>query len=895
MLISTKLNIPSLNEKMVIRNHLIDQLSIGKDRRLILITGMAGSGKTCLVCQWIKHEKISPAWYSLDPKDNEEDLFFRYLLTSLAKKDDRLVETFKPFLQSRKKLNQEEICPFLIETMSNLVGHLYLVLDDYHHISSQKIHDTLAYLMRYWPPNLHLILISRHYPPLPLGRLRICNQMIEIPQEKLKFTQKEIEQYFAEIIPDKLSVDEVRELAQYFEGWASGLQILASVLSSEDKNGNLTDALIKVRREVMEYLAREVIDVQPFRVKAILETTALLRRFNVEVCAEITGVQDAGNLLNFIYRKNLFLIALNPECTWYRYHHFFSDAVKQRLQVSSPDVQATIHRKAALWFVQNGFLKDAFQNAFASEDFEFVLDLIEDHVVFTHHRFEYATGLRCLAKLPDETFMEKTVLRLHECGQRMEPFQFDDIVAAIEDIENSPGNSFKQFKGFKKILSVDLLIYFQYALRYFYRDPLHADVDRLNEVIQKVSRENQVFFSVCIKFLIAICYLIRGHPPLVETVLQEALSLIFSSGNPWMRIHWFRLSACVELAKGHLKRCEAILQEAFEFLEQRGLSNTPLKIILYPPMAWILYYRNDLEKAREYAVDATLHGGDVKLVNNVIEGYLLLSLISTAEGKSAEAKNYLHQMLRVSKKFYVSDRNPLSPNPWAIRISTMQDDIEKGTLWAEERRLSMDEPFSVRFSLECMAVAEILFKQGSYRNALVLLNQLRDLCFERQLMETVFEIDLLRSGMLYTIGDREHAVTIMKEVLSFAHKEGYIRPFINYAKVISPLLRDMADHSTHITLSTPLAKILSFIENGSVKRKSIEDDNYSLTIREIQLLKLMAEGYRYKEIAKKTYLSVHTVKTHAKNIFKKLNVNTRIQAIRRAEALGLLTNRLAGQ
>ena len=896
MLISTKLDIPPLNERMISREHLIDQLSAGKDRRLILITGMAGSGKTCLVCQWIKHDKISAAWYSLDPTDNEEDLFFRYVLASFAKKDDRLAETFNLFLQGRKKLSHEETCHFLVESMATLVGHTYLVLDDYHHITLKEIHDALSYLLRYMPPNLHIILINRHQPPLSLGRLRVRDQVVEISAEKLGFTQKETEQYFAEVIPVKLSVDEVRELARYMEGWVSGLRLLALVLTTEEENGNLTEALIKVSREVTEYLAREVIDVQPPRVKAFLEATALLERFNVEVCAEIAGVQDAGDLLDFIYRNNLFLVPINAEGTWYRYHHLFSEAVRQRLQVSSPDLQATIHRKAALWFVQNGFLKDAFQNAFVSEDFEFVVDLIEDYLLYIHRRFEYATGLRSLAKLPDETFMEKTVLRLHECGQRMESFQFDDIEAAIEDIENSPGYPFKRFKGFKKMLGVDLLTYFRYALRYFYRDPLHADVDRLNEALEKISPENRVFFSVCIKILIAISYLIRGHPSLAETVLQEASSLIFSSGNPWARIHWFRLAAGVELAKGHLNRSEAILQEAFGFLEQRGLSDTPLNIILYPPMAWVLYHRNDLEKAREYAAGAALHGEHVKLANNVIEGNLLLSLISMAEGKPAEAKHHLHQMLRVSKKFDASDGRPSSQDPWAIRISIMQGDIEKSALWAEERRLSMDEPFSARFSLECLALAELLFQRGSYQDALLVLNQLRDLCVERQMMETVFEIDLLRSGTLYAIGDREQAVAVMEEVLSFAHKEGYVRPFINYAPAISPVLRNMADHSAPNSPSAPLAAILSVIPNGAVTRKPAgETGNRGLTVREIQLLELMAGGDRYKEIAKKIYLSVQTVKTHAKNIFKKLNVNTRIQAIRRAEALGLLTNRLAGQ
>jgi LuxR family maltose regulon positive regulatory protein len=888
----TKIEPPLLQTGMQARHRLMERFSKGRDLPLAVISGIAGSGKTTLVTQWITQDELCAAWYRLDQTDNNLEVFFRHLLASLSVADNQSAAVYDRWLGDRKGLDGAEISLRLVECLIDIQHDIHFVLDDYHMITSAEVHAFLGRFLDHMPPNSHVVLTTRYSLPFSLSRFRVRNQLVEISASDIHFTFPETMAFLAETLPSRLNPEEMASVARFTEGWIGSLQLFVQILNSNSKKESLGESLIQLSREIGDFLSRDVVDTQPPKVKEFLEATAPLERFNAEICSGITGIEGTDNLLDFVYRNNLFLVPLDAEETWYRYHYLFSEAMRQRLQASSPNVLPLVHRNAALWFVRNGYLEDAFQNAFATEDFEFAIDLIEDYLLFIHHRFEYASGLRWLARLPDEKVMHRTVLRLHECGQRMESFQFDDIEAAIEDIENSPGHHFRKLKGFKKRLGLDLLTYFRYALRYFYRDPLHADVNRLNEGFGKISSENRVFLGY-IKILIAISYLLRGSPLLAETALQEAWPLVFASGNPWARTHWFRLTAVVERMKGHLRRSETVLQEAFTFLEQRGLSKAPLSFVLYPPMAWVFYQRNDLEKAREYATGAALHGEHVKFAQDVMEGNLLLSLISIAEGKHQDSRDYLQRMLRVSKEFDTTDGNRWFRDPWAVRLSLMEGEIDKGVLWAEERRLSLDEPFSVRFSLECIAQAELLYHRGLYHDALLVLDQLRGMCLERHVMETVLEIDLLRSGAIWAMGDRAHATSVMEEAVSFACKEGYVRLFANYSSVVSPVLKEIKGNPPAIGLLRRLAPTPPASSIEVLTRKpGWERGKADLTHREIELLKLMAEGLQYKEIATRTYLSLETVKTHAKNIFRKLEVNTRLQAIRRAEALGFRTERL---
>ncbi len=400
MFISTKLHMPPVKPELLLRGHLVGHLTEGQDRRLIVISGVAGSGKTSLVCQWIAQNGLLAAWYSLDRTDNESDLFFRYLFKTLIAAEKRLAATLGPLLDQQRPLSGKEITPLLIESLMGIAQDIYVVLDDYHLIQSGEIHDTLSYLLDYMPPRVHIVFLSRYALPISLGHFRVRNQITEIAASDMQFSEEETAGYFSKIMSVDLSSDEVRELVRYTEGWVGGLQLLGLSLKNNRTFRDLGDILKRACREMADYLVDEVVRIQPPKVETFLRATVLLGRFNADLCREVTGLPDAAEIIDYLYRNNLFLTPLDGERIWYRYHHIFSEAIRKQAMATSAPMFRDVQRRAALWFAANGYLEDAFRHAFSSEDFEFTADLLEEYLLGLPDESGYAGGARWLTKIP---------------------------------------------------------------------------------------------------------------------------------------------------------------------------------------------------------------------------------------------------------------------------------------------------------------------------------------------------------------------------------------------------------------------------------------------------------------------------------------------------------------
>lgn len=890
-LIGTKLKMPPLNPRMVERTHLLDRLSEGKDARLIVISGIAGSGKTSLASRWIIREGLSVAWYSLDRTDNDINTFLRYLLTGLASADSTLAALIGKDLRAGKTFAEKHIISEVIKRVNEIATDIYLVLDDYHFVTSRAIHNSVAGLLNLMPPNMHVVILTRYAIPFPLSPFRVRNQILEIPAPEMRFTEAETEQFFRDVVPVGLNADEARRIARRMEGWVGGLHLFGLSLKGRKAPEELGEALNKGSRKASEYLIDEVISVQPPKIRAFLEQTAPLDRFSIETAREVTGMHDAGEIVDTLYRNNLLIIPLDAEHYWYRYHQLFSEAVRERIGILSPEKLSLTHQKAALWFARNGYLEDAFRNAFASKDNEFAADLLEDYLLFINDRHEYASGRRWLAELPAEVFKRRTLLRLHDCGQKVDSFQLNDIEAIIRDIERDPAASFAEYDGEKRTLCEDLFTYFRNALYYYYRDPAHPNLDRLEEASRMISPQNRLF-SGYMKILIALGHLAQGRPVMAESALEEASPPIISSGSPWARVLWFRECATVQRALGRLNKSEALLRQAFEFLEEKGVSETPLRYALYLPVGWLHYYRNELEKASEYAAGAERYGEHVRFAREIAEANLLLSLVYMASGRMHEAEDCLHKVQLVTEERGVADTRVLA-EPWIARSAMAQGDIRHAMEWSSHRGFSPAEAFTAQTPHEGMAYVDLLARRKLYAEAHETLGQLRSLCQERNLMMAVLDIDIADSAVLYALKDYGSARQIIERALVFAEAEGYIRPFLDYAPGIFPLLSDLKRVDLGPRLSSHLRAILAacvISDRGLVSstKRFEEDRNRQLTEREMEILRLMAEGKRYRDIAEKTFVSFETIKSHTKHIFEKLDVNSKGQAIRRAQDLHLL-------
>ncbi len=892
-LIATKVQMPPLKAKMLPRTHLLNCLSEGRDHRLVVVSGLAGSGKTSLVSRWLKESGSFVAWYSLDAMDNESDLFFRYLLAAVTGADERISTSTGPWPQSQKKLTANETVAFLVELLSGISQDVYIVLDDYHLIKSQDIHDTLSYLLEFIPENVHVVIVSRHAIPIPLNHFRVRNQIVEISASDMQFTEEETGRFFKEIMPLQLSPDAVRDLARYTEGWVGGLQLLGLSLKDKQVLPEHVNILSMAREEAAGYLVEEVVDAQPEAIRAFLEMTASLGRFNIELARDITGMADPSAIINYLYRNNLFLISLDADRVWYRYHQLFSDVIRKKIMVSSPELHRDVQRKAALWFALRGYQEDAFQHAFSSEDLDFAADLLEDYLLQCSERWGTMAGLRYILKVPVATLNQRPLLRLHLCAQMVENMEIMGAMRILRDLETDLSGVFARYQGPKRTLCQDLFTYYSNMVRHYHQDPERADIKHLHKACEIISSENRQFAGY-MKMFIAQSHLAMGSPIKAAETLREAFEIIFGTESVLGKVIWCRLSAIVESIQGRLGHSEETLQKALEMLKHMGLADGPFRLPLLLPMAWNRYLRNDLKGAGECVAETLQRGQRPEYLKDTFEGELLTSLICMAEGNLDGAERSLSETLHVPGVYNSASTKALI-DAWYIRLSMLRGDLRAARAWAEQKEFPFKEPCSFAQVNEFVILAEVWYWLGHFRRSADILKRLRVLCANNHLGLAVLDIDLLYSAALYNLNDFKGAQDAMHRALAVADREGIVRPFINHGSMISPVLRDMVSTIGTQWISSRLKALLNALEIP-VKTKPAEgrvpaDDNRRLTAREIEILELLADGHKYAEVADRAFVSLNTVRSHVRTIFKKLGVKTTEQAVREFRKPRWMTDR----
>ena len=887
MIIGPKLNIPPLRAGMLRRARLVDKLSTGNDRRLILINGEAASGKTSLVCQWIEEDKPLVAWYSLDESDNDPDLFFRYLLSAIGGLGDRLSRELGPWLHGQRRLTGSEILPHLIQHLSTISEDVYLVLDDFHVITLPEIHKAVAQLLTQSLPRIHVVIITRHALPFSASRLKVRGQLMEISSQEMKFSYKETEELLRQILHVKLSRGQIQESNRHMEGWVGGLQLFALSLRGRKSSRDLNGILQRTSREAAGYLVDEVIDGQPEKVRSFLLATALLERFNADLCREVTGQADAGDMLDYVYRNNLFLVPMDSEGRWYRYHHLLTGAVRKKDGMSSADTRARVYRVSALWFANNGYLEDAFRYAFLSQDLEFAADMLEDYLMLLYERQDIASFRRWLSKLPRDVYEQRALLRLFDCRFKMDTVQLTEVPAMLGDIERHRNERLGRYEGFKRKRCEDLLGLLKSILPHF-NDPENADMEKLQAAIQKISIENRELsaFRIAIPF----SYFYKGNMHLAGEALNRAWPAVSSSHSRLAAMIWFRVAATVERFRGRLRRSESVVNDAFLFFEEAGFSPNHLKFMLDLQMAWVSYLRNDLETALEKALSTVNYLEQMRFLYEISDVYVLLSFIYAAVGHPDKISRCVQKMEWAAEAIGTPSLIALT-RTLVARLWIRQGDMERADESLSGRTFSMTEPCSLRFALEGLAHTELLSARHKHREALQMLETLRARCAEGDIIDFVLQIDLLSSANLHALGHRRKARTVMEKALAFSEPEGYIRPFVDLARIVSPVLGDMIAVPSKGAPSSFLAIVseaCGVTGNIVPVRRRTEKGAFGLSRRETQILELMAVGHRNREIAEKAFISIYTAKAHIKHIFQKLGVTTKVEAIRRAEELKIL-------
>ena len=610
MLLATKLHVPVPQPGFVPRRRLAARLDEGVERGLVLVCAPAGSGKTALLSSWARCGQRPAAWLSLDAGDNDPARFWRHAVAALDRACPGIAERVGPLLGPPAPSSFEPLVTALINDLSAQRGdgEVLLVLDDYHLVGSQPVHESLGFLLQHLPPGLHPVLASRADPPLPLARLRARGQLAELRAAELRFTADEAAAMLREAVGDDLPDAAVAALGARTEGWAAGLQLAALSLHGHDDAAAFVAAFTGSHRYVLDYLAEEVLEGQDRQVRAFLLETSVLDRLSGPLCDAVTGREGSQAMLEQAERAGLFLIPLDEVRGWWRYHHLFADLLQARLREEQPCRVAQLHRNAAAWYAGYGLADDAIGHAVAAGEMLWAARIIEQHFDMVYNiRGEAASIQRWLSVLPAEVVRSRPRLLLAQALMAATSGHIEIVGPLLDEAESAPpGWSDEPFEPTAGVAASHLInVPATITLHRSYLAQLHGDAEATAAFAAQAlagSNPEERMLSASAQGFLAVAEWLRGR-------LIEAERAFASSVTAWREIGQLTITAwgyyslaLVRRAQGRLDAAALTCERALDTLVTAGLP-APAAGPGYVGLADIAYQRDELDRALRYATE----------------------------------------------------------------------------------------------------------------------------------------------------------------------------------------------------------------------------------------------------------------------------------------------------
>lgn len=876
-ILRTKLIIPPVRPDLVSRVRLHEVLNESLKSRLILVSAPAGFGKSTILSSWLRKSDRVSCWISLDEEDNSPVQFLTYLITALQNNSPSFCDSILASLRSPRPPDPLTVMPYLVEETISL-PETVIVLDDYHTLRCREIHDIITYLLKHLPPQIHFVLSTRTDPPLPLARLRGLGQMTELRTADLRFTLEEAEEYFFLKGEMDISSQDVALLNDRTEGWITGLHMAFLTLRGNPEKSLFIRSFSGSNRYILDYLLEEVLRQLPEEIISFLVKTSILRRFSADLCRAVTGMEESLGYLERLDRENVFLISLDDTREWYRYHHLFTDLLKQRLASLDGETVKDLHRRASLWFEDNNLLGLSIDHALFARDWNRAAERISDYMGSLWEHGEQNRLSKWIAAIPESLLLENPDILVHYAFTLCFSGEFAAAERQLQFAEGGKEHITETLMG--KAATVRAY-YSLYSNRVDLADRFSRSA--LDLLPGKDHMWRSMAFSIY-----GDVHAFHGHVPTCVEIWNKALfeaDLASSS--------FFSLLAASKLIValkrlGCLHKAETTFTEHFSQASKREYPQVAVPGAFYSVWANVLMEWNRLDEAAEYMERGLSLSERQGYAAGIAWSMISLSEACFVRGQLDQAENMLNRLESRIEKEGLPAWTGNWLNAWKIRCHISRGNLEKAEYICADSGISLDGEITYPREVEYLAMGRLLFETGSPQEALSLLERLDDHLIKAGWIDMSLEARLLRALIFEEQGDDKAALGLVSSIMPQAEQEGYLRLFLNEGSKAARLLYKALSAGIARAYTGRVLTAFPVPAGGS----SCDDQGKGLveplSRREKEVLRQIAAGSSNKEAAMALYISEGTIKNHLKNIFGKLDVGNRTQAVGRARNLGLL-------